>query len=95
MVLASTALYLASLDAGDSLTFVLVSTSIHAASITMTGIILPLTLILVPRGIPAPALAMPLTSLPFPHILASVSQPALPYEETCELYTILLCTADP
>lgn len=38
-------------EVGDSLTLVLVATGIYAASNPMTGIVLPLALELVPRGI--------------------------------------------
>lgn len=45
---------------------------------SLAGICLPVALVLIPRGIQAPALAVPLASLPGPHVLAPISQPALP-----------------
>lgn len=44
----------------------------------MAGILLPLALVLVSRGIEASALPMPLACLPGAHILATISQSALP-----------------
>lgn len=70
---------------GDSLTLVLVSTGIYAASMSMMGIILPFALELVPRDIQASALTVPLACLPAPHILALISQPALPCDHMYDL----------
>lgn len=73
----------------DSFTLVLVATSIYAAAVPMALIGQPVTLVLVSRGIYASALAMPFASLPGPHVLAPINQPALPCEcTTTDIHTL-------
>ena len=50
----------------------------------MAGILFPVAIILIARSKEAPALSMPIASLPVANILAAVREPALPYTRTQE-----------